>query len=276
MAWSSSFSSALLAALLLMAPVAQAQDATAIRGTVVAPLQDAPADVVAATLSVVAALRGLKDPAKFKPVEFAAGAMKNISDPHTRFDGFDVAGLHLGYLGPSASGLPGRRIVGTLAFVDGAGRRAEETIALDYLVKADGLLVREAAVARQAPLRPRVVLYRLPASRMPADFFARIKPFDETLDWLARTATPANMETAGGEPLFVFAVSMDRLENHDRLILDADGPIEQTLLDIGGWQMAVSRIESGTDAPMTLRVNYRSARLGRNVENLATLKIPQR
>ncbi|MBU0751111.1 MAG: hypothetical protein KJ787_09995 [Gammaproteobacteria bacterium] len=276
MAWSSSFSSALLAALMLMVPLSQAQDATAIRGTVVAPLQEAPADVVAATLSVVAALRGLKDPARFKPVEFTAGAMKNISDPHTRFDGFDVAGLYLGYLGPSASGQPGRRIVGTLAFVDGAGRRAEETIALDYLVKADGLLVREAAVARQAPLRPRVVLYRLPASRMPADFLAQIKPFGETLDWLARNAVTAASEAAAGEPFFVFAVSMDRLEHHDRLILDADGRIEQTLLDIGGWQMVVSRIEPGADAPMTLRVNYRSARLGRVIENLATLPTRRR
>lgn len=276
MAWSSSFSSALLAALLLMVPVAQAQDATAIRGTVVAPLQDAPADVVAATLSVVAALRGLKDPAQFKPVEFAAGAMKNISDPHTRFDGFDVAGLHLGYVGPSASGLPGRRIVGTLAFVDGAGRRAEETIALDYLVKPDGLLVREAVVGRQAPLRPRIVLYRLPASRMPADFLAQIKPFGETLDWLARNADNDESGATSGEPFFIFAVSMDRLESDDRLTLDADGRIAQTLLDIGGWQMVVSRIDPGANAPMTLRVNYRSARLGRTIENLATLKTPRR
>lgn len=267
-------SSVLAATLLLVAPHGQAQDATAIRGRVLAPLQDAPADVAAVALSATALLRGLKPAALPAGVAFAAGVAEKINDPHTRFEGFDVAGMRLSFLGPSGSGKPGRHVIGTLAFVDGAGRRAEETFVMDYVVQGDRLLVGEAAVRRQAPLRPRVEMYRMPASRVPADFLQRVRPFAETLDWLRRDAGDAkNPPAAKGEPLYVFAISLDRLESGDRLQLDAAGQLAQMLVDIGGWQLAVSRIEQLPDAPLTLRANYRSARLDRTVENLATLSI---
>lgn len=271
------FARVLLAALLPISPLVYAEDATVYRGALVASMKEAPADIVAATLSTVALLRGLPDPALLRPVTFATGLPEKLRDVHTRFEGFDLAGFRLSYLGPSASGQSGRRIIGTLIFVDGSGRRAEQGYALDYSLQGQGLLLHDGAIGRQAPLRPRVQMYALPASRVPTDYFDRVRPFAETLDWLTRNAMDLKREPIRhAEPVYVFAVSLDRLGNGDRLVLDAGGRVAQTLLDIGGWQTAVSRFETPEGKPLTIRASYRSGESGRTVENVATLTLPGR
>jgi hypothetical protein len=260
----------LLAAALLAAPIAHAESAMSFRDPVEATVDEAPPDIAAATLAAVALLRGLPETALPPAVSVAPGLADRLRDPHTRFEGFDLTSFQLGYAGPSRSGKAGRRIVGTLVFADDSGRRAEQTYALDYEFRRGGLLIREAASERQATLRPRVVMYAVPAERVPADFFNKVRPFGETLAWLADKAIdPQEAATAKG-PHYAFAVALDRLGPDDRLVLDEGRKIAQTRLDIGGWQIAIRRVES-LAAALPLRTAYRPGNFGWTVADVARL-----
>jgi hypothetical protein len=216
----------------------------------------------------VALLRGLPDAALPPEVGVAPGATEKLRDPHTRFEGFDLTGFHLTYLGPLPGGKAGRRIIGTLVFADETGRQAEQTYAIDYLFRPGGILIQDARSERQAPPRPRVRMYAVPVSRVPPAFFQNVRPFGEMLGWLAENAV--DRRNAGTGPHFVFAVALDRLGKGDRLILDEGTGATQTLLDIGGWQIAIRRIDA-LDRSMTLRTNYRPARQGWTATDVAVL-----
>ncbi len=264
--------SVLLAAALLAAPLVHAEQATVFRGPVVASIDEAPADIAAATLATVALLRGLPDAGLPPEVAFKPGVAGKLRDPDTRFEGFDLTDIHLTYVGPSRSGQPGRHLVGSLVFTDEAGRQAEQAYAIDYTFRREGILVHEAVSDRQPPPRPRAVMYAVPASRVPANFFQTVRPFGEMLGWLADHAIdPQNMAASG--PHYVFAVSLDRLGKGDRLTLDEGRPVAQTRLDIGGWQIAVRRVES-LDRAVTLRTSYLPADLAWTVEDVAVLTLP--
>ena len=268
-------SRALLAAIaLLAAPLSQAENAMAYRGSAATALDEAPADVVAVTLSTVALLRGLREPARLRPVTFKPGVAEKLRDPHTRFEGFDLKGFQLSYLGPSTHAKSGRRIVGSLVFADSSDLRSEVSYAIDYALQPQQLLIHEAAVERKSPLRPRVVMYAVPTRRMPADFFQTVRPFGETLGWLAKNSiNTTNTATLGSEPHYVFAASLDRLGKQDRLILNEGEKVSQTLLDIGGWQMIVRRVEP-TDRPVTTNVSYRAGNRGGTARDIAILTLP--
>lgn len=273
MACNSWCASALLAALLLVAPFSHAENIAAYRGSLTASIDEAPADISAVTLSAVALLRGLRDPSLLGPVKFKSGVADKLHDPHTRLEGFDLTGFRLTYLGPSSSGQAGRRIIGILTFDDAAGRRAEISYAIDYTLDAETLLVREAMIGRKSPARPRVLMYAVPASRVPADFLMNLRPFGETLAWLANNASAVGASApVPPEVHYVFALSLDRLGEEDRLILDKGQNASQSLLDIGGWQMVVRRIVP-REKPQEIRTSVRSAKTGRTVTDVATLTL---
>lgn len=263
--------SLLLAAALLAAALAHAGPAMVFRDAVEASVDEAPADIAAATLAAVALLRGLPEAALPPAVSVASGVAERLRDPHTRFEGFDLTSFHLGYVGPSRSGKAGRRIVGTLVFADESGRQAEQSYALEYEFHRGGLRIHEAASERQPPPRPRVVMYAVPVDRVPADFFGKLRPFGETLAWLADNATDTkDAATAATGPHYVFAVALDRLAPDDRLILDEGKKAAQTRLDIGGWQVAIQRVESLAGA-LPLRTAYRPGNFGWTVADVAVL-----
>lgn len=260
----------LVVALLAAAPV-HAEQTKAFRETVTASVDQAPPDVNAAIMAVVALLRGLPEAALPGEVSAMPGVAEKLRDPHTRFEGFDLTSFHLGYLGPSPYGKESRRIVGTLVFADDSGRQAEQTYAIDYGRRAGGILIHDAKSARQAPLRPRVKMHAVPVGRVPADFFQKVRPFGEMLGWLANNAIDAHI--TGKEAFYVFAVSLDRLGEGDQLIIDAGESVAQTRLDIGGWQLAVRRIEA-VDRPLTLRTSYRPDKQAWIATDVAKLVFP--
>jgi hypothetical protein len=263
--------SLLLAAALLGAPLVQAESAMAFRDAVEASIDEAPADIAAATLAAVALIRGLPEAALPPAVRVASGVAEKLRDPHTRFEGFDLTSFHLGYVGPSRSGKAGRRIVGSLVFADETGRQAEQTYAIDYTFRGGGILIQEAMSVRHPPPRPRVTMYAVPASRVPTDFLHKVRPYGELLAWLADNAIDAtNAATAAKGSHYVFAVALDRLGPDDRLILDEGKNVAQTRLDIGGWQIAIRRVESLAGA-LPLRTAYRPGNFGWTVADVALL-----
>lgn len=270
MAPASAFRSLLLiAALCAAAPVVHAERTMAFRDPVDAVIDEAPADIAAATLAAVALLRGMPG-AIPSQVTVAPGVAEKLRDPHTRFEGFDLTSFNLSYVGPPRSGKPGRRIVGTLVFTDDTGRQAEQTYAIDYEFRRGGLLIQEARSERQPPPRPRVAMFAVPAERVPADFFAKLRPYGEMLAWLADNAIDvSNAATAKG-PHHVFAVALDRLGPGDQLVIDEDKRVAQTRLDIGGWQIAVRRVESLAGV-LPLRTAYRPGKWGWRVADVAVL-----
>jgi hypothetical protein len=269
MAPASAFRSLLLiAALCAAAPVVHAERTMAFRDPVDAVIDEAPADIATATLATVALLRGLPDTALPPQVTVAPGVAEKLRDPHTRFEGFDLTSFNLSYVGPPRSGKPGRRIVGTLVFADDTGRQAEQTYAIDYEFRRGGLLIREARSERQPPPRPRVAMFAVPAGRVPTDFFAKLRPYGEMLAWLADNAADVRHPTSG--PHHVFAVALDRLGPGDQLVIDEGKRVAQTRLDIGGWQIAVRRVESLAGA-LPLSTAYRPGKWGWTVADVAAL-----
>lgn len=266
-----------LALLLLIPALALGDQAMVYRAPLKASLEEAPPDLTTVVLSMVALLRGLSDTTQLSPVEFAPGVTNHLRDAYTRLEGFDMAGFRLAYLGPSSSGQLGRRVIGSVAFVDQNGRRAEMGFAIDYVLQGAGVLVREAAIKRQAPPQPRVLMHLVPAKRVPPDFFERVRPFGEMLVWLSQNAIePQKTPSPSSDPVYVFALGLDRLGIGDRLVLDAAGKLPQTLLDMGGWQMAVSRFDVLPETPLAVKAEYQPEGSGKARLELATITLPGR
>lgn len=268
----------LLAATLLAAPAAQAQKAAAPQAAIFAApveagIEEAPADIAAATLAVAALLRGLPDAALPPEIGIEPGVADKLREPQVRFEGFDLEGFHLAYVGPSRHGKSGRRIAGSLFFVDAGGRQAEQGFAVDFVARpGGGLLIKEALGERRAPQQPRILMYAVPASRVPQNFFENLRPFGELLAWLEEKSIRPGTLHSTRDPYHVFALSLDRLAAGDRITIDADQTTAaQSLLDIDGWQVAVRRLPPSRG--FVAKAGYRSGKTGRAAADLATLAV---
>lgn len=263
----------LLALALTAAAAAQAQKVQIHRTPASIAFEEMPQDIAAVTMTLVAMLRGLPETELPPEVRLAPGSTAKLADPYTRFEGFDLRGVHFDYIGPSRQGETGRRLVGTLSFSDETGRSAHQTFAVDYGLGRNGIVIHEAASDRAPPLVPRVVLLAVPVRQVPPDLLQTARPHGELLAWLADHAIDPKRPYQGESGFYVFAVSLDRLGPKDRLVFDARRPPPQKLLDQGGWVMAVRHIDTSA-AGNRLSVGYRPAAHGWAIEELATFTLP--
>lgn len=263
----------LLALALTTGAAAQAQKIQIHRTPAPVAFEEMPQDIAAVTMTLVALLRGLPEAELPAEVRLEPGSTAKLADPYTRFEGFDLRGVHFDYIGPSRKSGAGRRLVGTLSFSDETGRSAHQAFAVDYGLGRDGLVIREAASGRVSPLVPRVALLAVPAERVPTDLLQAARPHGELLAWLAEHAIDPKRPYTGGKGFYVFAVSLDRLGPKDRLVFEAPLPPPQKLLDQGGWVVAVRHIDTATGGNR-VGIGYRPAAYGWAVEELATLTLP--
>lgn len=231
-------------------------------------LAETPADIAAAALAVIARMRGIGDPDVTDPVFFADGVGEKLVEESFFYDGFDVETIRIGYLGPSETGAPGRRVYGTLGFVDPLGRRATTSFGIDYVLGDGDIFVADAARRTVGMMQPDVRLYVLDSDDVPDDFLAEIEDHVAFLEFVAANAVPvADMaETEKPGDYTVVALSLDRMPVDGSLYVNVGAAAsgekislgEQLVLDFDGWRVAAVRgvLDMGPESPLAIEALY--------------------
>lgn len=230
-------------------PATAADDFVIVRGNIKGKFTEAPADMQAAIVGLVTALRGDVDQKAFGPVLFEGDLVQRLRTSDTTFyQGFDVTGVRLSFIGQEPD--KSQRLLGIIDWADKNKRAAATAFMVKYRTTPEALLVSEAAVDRVPPNQPRVVFFVVEQEKLQDRLNVASEGYLPLLKLVAENAVRLDKKSRknkGMKNYLVFGFSLDRLgkgEHLDFIVGTGDAeqdvrPKQQKLIDYSGWPVLV-------------------------------------
>ncbi len=214
-----------------------------------------PEDIRVAVRTVALLTRGVRDEAALRPVTIARGVMASLGKPVTTLSDFRSDRLGLSAILEPADGKQGRRIVGTLRFVEDAGRTALAGFSVDYGFTADALTMRRVSLYTVMPENPRWLLYLVPKSRASMADWQKFQTWGEAMEAMrALSVAPAQ---ARKEDCWVVLFALDRLPPGGQAQATLDGrAMTFTSKDFAGWPVLFGEAGPRAAGASVLKIRY--------------------
>lgn len=214
-----------------------------------------PEDVRVAIRTASLLARGVRDERSLRPVTFERGVMASLAKPTTTLPDFVADRFGLSAILEPAGGKQGRKLVGTLRFVEEAGRAALEGFTIDYGFTADAMTVRRVSLYTVMPENPRWMLYLVPKSRASMADWQKLQTWGEAMD--AMRALAAAPEQARKEDCWVVLFALDRLPPGGQSQATLDGrAMTFVSKDFAGWPVLFGEAGPRAAGPSVLRIRY--------------------
>ncbi|MBX3491931.1 MAG: hypothetical protein KF899_03170 [Parvibaculum sp.] len=214
-----------------------------------------PEDVRVAIRTAALLTRGVRDERSLRPVTFERGVMASLAKPTTTLPGFVADRFGLSAILAPAGGRQGRKLVGTLRFVEEAGRAALEGFTIDYGFTADAMTVRRVSLYTVMPENPRWMLYLVPKSRASMTDWQKFQTWGEAMDAMrALSVAPAQVRN---EDCWVVLFALDRLPPGGQSQATLDGrAMTFVSKDFAGWPVLFGEAGPRASGPSVLRIRY--------------------
>lgn len=214
-----------------------------------------PEDVRVAIRTASLLARGVRDERSLRPVTFERGVMASLAKPTTTLPDFVADRFGLSAILEPAGGKQGRKLVGTLRFVEEAGRAALEGFAIDYGFTADAITVRRVSLYTVMPENPRWMLYLVPKSRASMADWQKFQTWGEAME--AMRALSVAPEQARNEDCWVVLFALDRLPPGGQSQATLDGrAMTFVSKDFAGWPVLFGEARPAAKGQSVLKIRY--------------------
>lgn len=214
-----------------------------------------PEDIRVAVRTAAALTRGIRDEKSFQPVRFERGVLASLEKPQTTLSDFEADRLGISAILEPDGGKQGRKVVGTLRYIEEAGRAALMGFSIDYGFTRDAMTVRQASIFTVMPEKARWLAYFVPKSRAGLADWQRLETWGDAMETMKRFSVSA--AEARKEESWIVIFALDRLPAGGQVLATLDGRPEQLVArDFAGWPVFFGEMPPVAKGPSVLKVRY--------------------
>ena len=214
-----------------------------------------PEDVRVAIRTAALLARGVRDERALRPVTFERGVMASLAKPTTTLPDFSADRFGLSAILEPAGGKQGRKLVGTLRFVEEAGRAALEGFTIDYGFTADAMTIRRMSLYTVMPEGPRWMLYLVPKARASMADWQTFQTWGEAMAAMSELAVAP--DEVRGADCWVVLFALDRLPPNGQAQAMFDGrTLKITSRDYAGWPVLFAEARPPAKGQSVLKIRY--------------------